>query len=36
MDILICVDALEAQSLRVLPLGLLARNLNVRGSGGEG
>ncbi|GLC66436.1 hypothetical protein PLESTF_000427200 [Pleodorina starrii] len=27
MDILICVDALERDSLRVLPLGLLARNI---------
>ncbi|KXZ44082.1 hypothetical protein GPECTOR_74g696 [Gonium pectorale] len=27
MEILICVDAMEAGSLRVLPLGLLARNI---------
>lgn len=27
MEILICMDALEAESLRVLPLGLLARNI---------
>ncbi|GLI69984.1 hypothetical protein VaNZ11_014636 [Volvox africanus] len=27
MDILICVDALEQDTLRVLPLGLLARNI---------
>lgn len=29
MEILICMDALEAESLRVLPLGLLARNIQV-------